>query len=475
MRLSRIRRQFLRLVLPALLGLAIIFGGSSLTNLPSRLWLSFAALLLLLATIPFAAQRAWSRPARLGLGLFSAWFFWSLLQQVPLPRLIWQHLGDRSAIADGLQLLDLSANKAMPISLAPDASWLSLIGVLPPLAVFVVFVALGWRFAAARLNWAIPMFGAAGALLGLAQILVGDSDQLYFYDFTNNGLPVGVFANVNHQACFLLMCLPFVAALIGQLRKDWASGDADYAKAMVLAAIANLILVGILAAGSVAGYALLPPVLVLSILLARKPRKASRRAPIASPAIVVGSTIAAALLVAFSPVLDGLGMTSFDASEMSRLGIWSLTGEIASDHWLAGTGPGSFADVYRLYEDPSKVAETFANHAHNDYLEAIVEFGIPGTLLLIAGVALILTLFVRVWTRQGDENRRLRRAAATALLVVLFHSFVDYPARTPAIACLAATCFALLVLAGDGERQRRRRATMGLGTAGSTDDRRLVI
>lgn len=474
MKLSRVRRHLLRLAFPVILGLAILFGGSSLTGLSSRMWLSVAALIMLLAAIPIAAGRSWNRPALLGLGLFAAWSFWTLLQQVPLPHYIWQHLGDRSAVSDGLELMDLPATKAMPISLAPSESFLSLFGTLPPLAIFVLFVALGWRFAAARLNWAIPLFGAAGALLGLAQILVGDSDYLYFYEVTARGLPVGVFANPNHQACFLLMCLPFVAALIGQLRRDWASGDSDHAKAIVITALAGLILVGILAAGSVAGYALLLPVLVLSVLLARKPRS-SGRPPIASPAIVIVSTLAAVLLVAFSPVLDGLGVTSFENSDLSRLGIWNVTGEIAENHWLAGTGLGSFEDVYRLYENPDTVTEKFVNHAHNDYLQAIVEFGLPGTVILLAGVVLILVLFVRVWTRQGDEHRRLRRAAATALLVLILHSFVDYPGRRPAIACLAATCFALLVVNGDSERQRRSKATKRPDIASPTDDRRLVI
>ncbi|WP_407646751.1 O-antigen ligase family protein [Henriciella algicola] len=270
------------------------------------------------------------------------------------------------------------------------------------------------------------------------------------------------------------MCLPFVAASIGQLRRDWASGDGDHAKAILLATIACTILVGVVAAGSVAGYAMLIPVLVLSVLLARKP-KASGRAPIASPAIVVGATLAAVVLVVFSPIIDGLGVTSFDNSEMSRLGIWQVSGKILSDHWLAGTGPGSFADVYRLYENPDAVTATYANHAHNDYLEAMIEYGLPGALIVIVSVALILTLFVRVWTQQQIENRRLKRAASTALLIVLLHSLVDYPVRTPAIACLFATCFAILILSSDDKSKRRPIRKKRPDVFSSEDNRRLII
>ncbi|QYJ00049.1 O-antigen ligase family protein [Thalassovita mediterranea] len=368
----------------------------------------------------------------------------------------------------------MPAKTAMPISLAPSKSFLSFFGTLPTIAMFVLFLALGWRFAASRLNWAIPLFGATGALLGFAQIMAGDSASLYFYEITTRGLPVGVFANPNHQACFLLMCLPFVAALIGQLRRDWASGDSDHAKAIVVAAAAGLILTGILATGSVAGYAMLLPVLALCVVLAREPRS-SRRLAIAFPAIVIAATFAAVLLVAFSPLLDGLGVTSFENSDLSRLGIWTVTMKVVGDHWLAGTGLGSFEDVYRLYENPDTVTEKYVNHAHNDYLQALVEFGLPGIAILLTGVVLVLVQFVRVWTRRGDEHRRIRRAAATALLVLILHSFVDYPGRRPAIACLAATCFALLVVNGNSDRQRKSTATKRPDTTSSADDRRIVI
>lgn len=474
MNLTPIKRLSMRLAFIAYLGLAIAVGGSSVTDLPSRAWLSFASLLILFAALPFAFQRSWSLSAFIGAGLFASWLAWSLGQLIPLPGAIWQNLGDRSVVEHGLELLGMEATTSMPVSLSPNKTWLSIIGTLPAVTTFFLAVAMRWRNAIARLDWAIPIFGTVSALLGIVQIVSGPSNELYFYEFTNRGLPVGFFANVNHQACFLLMCLPFVAALIGQLRRDWAAGDDDYAKAMVVAASGGVILVAIIAAGSVAGYAMLLPVLTLSTLLARKP-KASGRAPFAPPIVVAVATLAATLLVAVSPTLDGLGVTSFDTSEMSRLGVWQVSGEIVNNHWLVGTGPGSFADVYRLYENPETVTTTYANHAHNDYLEAIIEFGLPGTLIVVASVALILMLFAKVWTQGNIENRRLKRAASTALLVVLIHSFVDYPVRTPAIASLFAACFAILVLSSDDQTNRRRKRKKPPSASSSDDDRRLVI
>lgn len=92
--------------------------------------------------------------------------------------------------------------------------------------------------------WTIPLLGAASALLGLAQVFTGDQSPLYLYDFTSRGLPAGFFSNFNHQASFLLMCLPFTAALAGRLRRDSEGKDRDTALAILVAAC-FLILVGI--------------------------------------------------------------------------------------------------------------------------------------------------------------------------------------------------------------------------------------
>ena len=56
----------------------------------------------------------------------------------------------------------------------------------------------------------------------------------------------------------------------------------------------------------------------------------------------------------------------------------STTVEIIKDSFPIGTGLGTFSTVYRRYEDPSRVTRQFANHAHNDYVEAVLELGAAG-------------------------------------------------------------------------------------------------
>ena len=458
MKLSHIKRRTAGFALPIMLSIAVVLGGSSVPDEAPRLWLSLATLILFIPLLPTATRKNWSRPTKIVLLLSVLWIVWCALQLVPLPRWLWSRLGDRSVLVEGLELLGLPINQTMPISFSPSEGRLSLAATAPPFVLFMIASILGWRKGASRLCWAVPIIGALSVLLGFAQVLTENSAQLYFYENTNPSSPVGVFANVNHQACFLAMCLPFMAAAIRQVGDNWRSGDEDYAKAIACAALSLLLLIGVLAAGSGAGYLLLVPALVLSVMIARKP-SSSKKIQIKLPFVVMATAVLSAILVASSSILGGIGLTGLDTSRASRIEIWSLTGEVAADHWLLGTGLGSFDEVYRLYEDPDTVTRTFVNHAHNDYLQLVVEFGLPGAFIVGLGLLFFGYLFFRVWSQHGDEHRHLKRAAATALLIALLHSFVDYPLRTPAVACLAATCFALLVMKPAIKRDQNRRST----------------
>jgi hypothetical protein len=65
-------------------------------------------------------------------------------------------------------------------------------------------------------------------------------------------------------------------------------------------------------------------------------------------------------------------------------------------------------------------------------------------LLAAGGLAWFIVQLLRVWTPGAEGMRRLQRAASISLGVLLLHSVVDYPLRTPAVACVAALLLALL-------------------------------
>lgn len=456
-----------RALVAAFLAGALLTGGASLEgDLQKAMFLTVSGLVL---AVLFLVAKGWTRGPVLAVLAFAALYVViATCQLVPLPIDQVQSVPDRDLALRGLEALGHNPAR-LPLSLAPEATLASLLAILAPLCGFCLIAATRWSRGAGLLKWAIPLLGTASALLGLAQIILGSQSGLYPYRFTNFGSPVGAFANANHQASFLLMGLPFVAALIHDLRRDWEGQDRDVAMAVAAGAMGLVILVGILAAGSVAGYLMLAPVLLLSLAVAFTRRSKSKAK--ALPAISIAALLlAAAILIVFSSArLPTLGQTSLQDLPTQRAGINRVGAGILEQHWTTGTGLGSFEDVYRLHEDPEAVSTVYIAHAHNDYLEWMIETGIAGGLLLAVFLSWWAFRFLGVWLGSGMGALALRRAASIACLVPVLHSVVDYPLRTPAIAVMAAMCLALMIV----PRSRPAPATPEAG-ADETDALRIV-
>jgi len=142
-----------------------------------------------------------------------------------------------------------------------------------------------------------------------------------------------------------------------------------------------------------------------------------------------------------------------DVSAITRLRIWAESLRMLRAHpW--GVGPGCFSEAFTRFQ-PHEIRATRVFHAHNDYLEILCEWGIPGVLLL----ALICIHVVRR-ARKQSENTKPRswmwRGALVALLVAAVHSLVDFNISSrPGVAVL----FAVLVgitLGGGATRESRK-------------------
>jgi O-antigen ligase len=128
--------------------------------------------------------------------------------------------------------------------------------------------------------------------------------------------------------------------------------------------------------------------------------------------------------------------------------------------WL-GTGAGSFPAVYALHEPSDLVGDRLLNHAHNDWAELAVEFGVLAVPVLIGFVYWLW----RCWRSQGGdvdaESRRtparassihwMRMVAAVVVFQLLLHSLLDYPLRTMTLSVVFVVALAALALPGDAE------------------------
>ena len=113
-------------------------------------------------------------------------------------------------------------------------------------------------------------------------------------------------------------------------------------------------------------------------------------------------------------------------------------------YWPWGSGFGTFAPVFMANEDLDLVQAAYLNHAHNDFLELLVEGGLPGVIVVATILIAIVWRFIML-VRTGPDIERAPGLAAFAMLVLLAaHSLVDYPARSDAIAAIAGVALGLL-------------------------------
>lgn len=419
----------------------------------------------LIATWPTAMRL---ESARVPIGLLTGFVVLGVVQSIPLPAELWESLPGRGFIKDGFYNLAISP-PSIPISLDVDETLTTICYASTPLFVIALCIRIGAKQLSSIVPWFFCLIGVASVFLGILQVIEGPDSVLYYYEFSNNQYPIGFFSNINHQATLLLIVLPYAFFLLNAIRNGRNREDSGIAKTLIVICLMFVILVGIIAAGSMAGYAIFIPIMALVLWVSRRSWKTDT--PLISRVFPLIIVVLGSLLVASSPILADLGITPISTGELSRIGIWRITIDALHEHWLLGIGIGTYESVIPHYEDPDVVMPTFIAKAHNDVLQVFLEGGLVGIALLVFAIAWFFRSCFQVWGRQSSGTfRTLKKFAAISILVVVLHSLVDYPARTPAIAAMLSVSVAIIVF------QNSRRLSPERGEQlGSENEKRLVL
>lgn len=433
--------------------LVLLLGGSSRAeSLPLLVLYPVAALLCGYGF--YTLQRKHYERYRFLFWLVGATIALCLIHLCPLPPVIWQSLPGRQIIVEVDQAVGL-VDVWRPLTMVPYATRDALFSLLVPLATLLLASQLN-RAERERLLPLLIGIGMLSAMLGILQVLGGDSSPFYFYSSENNGSAVGLFANRNHSAVFLACLFPMLAAFASQPSESAQRAHFRF----WLAVIGGLTLVPILViSGSRAAILVALPALMSVPLLYQSPVTDTRRQrakPLARrgvrAAIVATVIVAIALVILVAQRTEILSrFLLLGQGDDLRSRVW---GGILRDAWRFlpfGSGIGSFVEVYQVGEPYELLRSSYLNHAHNDLFEVAVTAGLPG--LLLVAVALI------GWAREtydawkgGRETGNVTARMASVILFMLFlASFTDYPLRTPSLACFGALA-ALWLAAGTGPR-----------------------
>ena len=420
--------------------LAIVCGGSSEAN--SAGFITFRLLCLgLLAVALYRLQRIrLSRMESLTLVLAMAGLAIVALQLVPLPYELFASLPGRGFIAKTLALAGVEPH-AMPLTLIPAATWGCLLALLPPLAMLLATMTM-----APRTRWYLVGVVLAGAaanvFLGLAQRFIGAKSGLYLYEISNFGSATGFFSNRNNFSMLLCVAIPLTWAMAHKLiRMRLTSPPLAIAGGAVMMIV---ILMGLAASNSRSGIFLGMLALTLStvmVLAAPSESRRSRRTRVSVLALLGG-----AFIIGQFGMTGILRIVETDPMTEGRTQIRQVTWRAAADYFPVGSGFGTFVPVYGMHETPATIANTYVNHAHNDWLELWLEGGLPAAALMACFVLLFAWQAVRIWNpRSAYASAVLARAASIGVLVLLLHSLVEFPLRMPALATIFAALVAMMM------------------------------
>ncbi len=145
------------------------------------------------------------------------------------------------------------------------------------------------------------------------------------------------------------------------------------------------------------------------------------------------------LYLGIDPIIDRFYKT--DVTREERLTVWLATFNAFKDFYFTGSGLGTFINIFPFYA-PQNINVIF-DHAHNDYLEFILEAGIIGTALLL----LLLFFFVRCMIRgrwDGDIGI-IRISFVSSITTMVIHSIFDFNLHIPSNALMLSAVFGMAV------------------------------
>ena len=431
----------------AILSTCFIAGGSSVQTGMGVMFAELLALPLLL----YAGWRAWQLhrlgPARWAIAVAAAIVALPLLQLLPLPEWLWRMAPARVALWD-----DLAAAGVTDInlrwSLTPAATEQNLYLLLPPVALFFAALASGrdtWH----RMLWWVLGLTLFTLVLAFAQIGVAQDSFLNPFPQFEPTLS-GVFANKNHQASALAIGLVLALALLLDARSrldDHAGSRAT----LVLCAILAVVFVAVLPLVKSRAGVIIAFVVSGIVLLHSGPLSFSHWRAGGPVTRVVASLAALALLVG---IWAAFAWMQIEADvDGSRWEMFTTTLRLGFANAPFGSGFGSFVPMFEQATQGSLMRTGYINNAHNDYVQWWFEGGVLAVLVLLAALSVLL-IAVRRLSRLPERSRARTSgiAAGSALLVLLLHSSVDYPLRTPALMALAGLLAGIMVAAATRAR-----------------------
>lgn len=168
--------------------------------------------------------------------------------------------------------------------------------------------------------------------------------------------------------------------------------------------------------------------------------------------IVLDIAIVGALF-GIDKIKERVDSTSFQSE--TRDDVVALSIPLIQDKWLSGTGAGTFYTAFP--QAHHYTIHGLYDHAHNEYIQFAVEYGVIPTLIL--GLMVLYCLYQALQAlreRRDSFYQGLALGCIMAIIAMLMHIAVDFPLQAPAT---TVSFIAVLILSVICNKQRSERKT----------------
>lgn len=502
----------------AFIGLLILLAWAPLPLASNRGWsLAFLSLalcgllLVVLATAWVAGVspvhpsqgQAQAGPPWWPLLLLAAYAAWVALQMVPLPA--------------GLRALLMAADSAAPgapvgagpISVDPFATGSYLLASGAYLSAFALVVLLARS--EQRLRWLMLVVVGSGvfqAILATFLFSLRKDYEFLFMRFPAGDRAMGTFANFDHLAGYMEMCLALGLGLLLTTAVGTKKAAQGFKQNVVLALqflmsgkmLVRLLLVTMVIAlvltRSRAGNAgFFIALFITGALVAWRSPQLRKLALIVVTSMLVVDLFIIGQWVGLDKVvarLEGTAITVQQAEQREdaapnvrreetleeRLYAAEFALDMVRERPLVGFGGGSFYIAFPRFKGEHPLG--FYDHTHNDYVEIAANTGLVGLGLLLA---VAFTALARAIRTLDDAHPPMARGMAAGVVMAIIslgiHSFVDFNMQIPANALTFTVILALAWClpaktrrAGNGKSRNSREGHEGgaNGSQATSDD-----
>lgn len=438
-----------------------------------RFLIAFILLLVFWAPIPLGSNRDWA------VGL--------LIMLISVVALLWgvsmmrRPLFHKRSMQPGLLMLGLlaltqfwvAAQWLLGWSANPGATFQYLmLGVAYSLFFIVIVALFNTR---KRLNWLLSVLlisGAFQAFLGASMVLSGIEWLFGVPKEHYLGKATGTFVNRNHLAGYLEMTIALSIGLMMALREGRKINLVNSLelllsnKLLIRLAIIIMVIGLVMTQSRMGNIAFVSSLIITGLLFIATFKKHRQRNLIILISFIIIDVLIISQYFGLERLKDRLvntevsvsqeaGKLVFDINDLRGIAFTNSI-PLAQEAPFIGHGAGSFEVVFISHAGPNFGGHF--DHAHNDYIQFWVEYGLIGSLPLLLFALIALFYAYKALKNQRSPYRSgIGFGAMMAIIAIMIHSFTDFNLQIPANAMTFILVCAIAVLANTHKHTSRRK------------------